>query len=63
MGPSGKSGQGASVLVVGAGISGIQSALDLSKMGFYVYLLEKAEVVGGMLLGLGRTFPTGDCPT
>ena len=63
MDPSGKSGQGASILVVGAGISGIQSALDLSKMGFYVYLLEKAEVVGGMLLGLGRTFPTGDCPT
>ncbi len=50
-------------MVVGAGISGIQSALDLSKMGFYVYLLEKADVVGGMLLGLGRTFPTGDCPT
>ncbi|NPA94264.1 MAG: FAD-dependent oxidoreductase [Thermodesulfobacteria bacterium] len=52
-----------SVLVVGAGISGIQAALDLSQMGFYVFLLERGDVVGGLLLRLGRTFPSGDCPT
>ncbi len=52
----------ASVLVVGAGISGVQCALDLSQMGFYVYLLDRADSVGGLLLELGRTFPAGDCP-
>ena len=60
---AGKKGQVGSILIVGAGISGIQCALDLSQMGFYVYLLEKGDVVGGLSLELGRTFPTGDCPT
>ncbi len=58
-----KGGNGPSVLIVGAGISGMQAALDLSRMGLYVYLLDKGDVVGGLLLHLGRTFPSGDCPT
>ncbi len=55
--------QNLSVAVIGAGIAGIQCALDLSQMGLYVYLLEKKDVVGGLVMALGRTFPTGDCPT
>ncbi len=58
-----KSRANKSILIVGAGISGMQCALDLARMGFYCYLLEKKEVAGGLLLQLGRIFPTGDCPT
>ena len=36
-----------SVLVVGGGIAGMQSALDLANSGYYVYLLEKSPSIGG----------------
>ncbi len=51
------------VLVVGAGIAGIQAALDLSAGGFRVYLVEEQPAVGGRMTSLDKTFPTGDCAT
>ncbi len=49
------------VLVVGGGISGMQSALDLANSGYYVYLLEKGPSIGGAMAQLDKTFPTNDC--
>jgi len=49
------------VMVVGAGIAGMQSALDLANSGYYVYLLEKSSAIGGMMSQLDKTFPTNDC--
>ncbi len=50
-----------SVMVVGGGIAGIQSALDLANSGYYVYLVEKSSAVGGLMSQLDKTFPTNDC--
>jgi heterodisulfide reductase subunit A len=50
-----------SVIVVGAGISGMQSALDLAGSGFYVYLVDSSPSIGGMMAQLDKTFPTNDC--
>ena len=50
-----------SVLVVGGGISGMQSALDLADSGFYVHLVEKSPAIGGIMSQLDKTFPTNDC--
>lgn len=49
-----------SVLVIGAGIAGIQAALDIARSGFEIYLVEKSPVVGGHLTLLERTFPNLD---
>ena len=50
-----------SVLVVGGGITGMQSALDLADSGFYVYLVERSSSIGGVMSQLDKTFPTNDC--
>ena len=50
-----------SVLVVGGGIAGMRSALDLANSGYYVYLLEKSPSIGGVMSQLDKTFPTNDC--
>ncbi|UCE38493.1 MAG: FAD-dependent oxidoreductase [Thermoplasmata archaeon] len=50
-----------SVLVVGGGIGGMQSALDLAEAGFRVYLLERTPSIGGTMAQLDKTFPTNDC--
>lgn len=50
-----------SVLVLGGGIAGMQSALDLADQGFKVYLLEKESAIGGKMAQLDKTFPTNDC--
>ncbi|OQX24846.1 MAG: heterodisulfide reductase [Desulfobacteraceae bacterium IS3] len=50
-----------SVLVVGGGISGMQSSLDLANSGYYVYLLEESPSIGGKMSQLDKTFPTNDC--
>ena len=50
-----------SVMVVGGGIAGMQSALDLANSGFYVYLIEKSSSIGGGMAQLDKTFPTNDC--
>ncbi len=49
------------VAVVGGGIAGVQSALDLADMGFKVYLIEKSPAIGGVMAMLDKTFPTNDC--
>jgi heterodisulfide reductase subunit A-like polyferredoxin len=49
------------VMVVGGGIAGIQSALDLADAGYYVYLVEKGASIGGAMAKLDKTFPTNDC--
>jgi len=50
-----------SVMVVGGGIAGMQSALDLADSGYYVYLVEKKASIGGVMSQLDKTFPTNDC--
>ncbi len=50
-----------SILVVGGGIAGMQSALDLADSGFYVHLVEKSPAIGGVMSQLDKTFPTNDC--
>ncbi len=50
-----------SVLVVGGGITGMQSALDLANSGYFVYLVESTPAIGGAMAQLDKTFPTNDC--
>ncbi|SMB96461.1 heterodisulfide reductase subunit A [Desulfonispora thiosulfatigenes DSM 11270] len=50
-----------SVMVVGGGIAGVQSALDLANSGYYVYLIENSSGIGGVMSQLDKTFPTNDC--
>jgi len=50
-----------SVLVVGAGIAGMNAALDLANQGIKVYLIEKEPTIGGRMAQLDRIFPTDDC--
>jgi heterodisulfide reductase subunit A len=49
------------VMVVGGGIAGMQSALDLANSGYYVYLVEQSPAIGGTMAQLDKTFPTNDC--
>ena len=49
------------VLVVGAGIAGIQAALDVADAGFPVTLVERNPSIGGKMVKLDKTFPTMDC--
>ncbi len=56
-----KSNKVGSVMVVGAGIAGIQASLDLADSGFLVYLVEKKSAIGGVMAQLDKTFPTNDC--
>ncbi|MFH1639962.1 MAG: FAD-dependent oxidoreductase, partial [Chloroflexota bacterium] len=49
------------VMVVGGGICGMQSALDLANSGFKVYLVEETSAIGGRMSQLDKTFPTNDC--
>ncbi len=48
-------------LVIGAGIAGIQAALDIADAGYPVYLVEREPSVGGRMAQLDKTFPTLDC--
>ena len=50
-----------SVMVVGAGIAGMQASLDLANADYKVYLVDKSPTVGGMMSRLDKTFPTNDC--
>ncbi|MGA7876149.1 MAG: FAD-dependent oxidoreductase, partial [Desulfoferrobacter sp.] len=49
------------VLVVGAGIAGIQASLDIARAGHKVYLVEKDPSIGGHMVQFDKTFPTLDC--
>jgi len=48
-------------LVIGGGIAGMQSALDLADQGYRVALVEKNPSIGGKMIGLSKVFPTLDC--
>ncbi|MFX1328421.1 MAG: FAD-dependent oxidoreductase [Promethearchaeota archaeon] len=50
-----------SVLVIGGGISGMQASLDLTKLGFRVYLVEIQPTIGGTMAQLDKIYPTLDC--
>jgi heterodisulfide reductase subunit A len=49
------------VVIIGAGISGIQAALDLANHGVIVHLVEREPTIGGHMAQLDKTFPTNDC--
>ena len=49
------------VVVIGAGISGIQAALDIANHGVVVHLIEREPTIGGHMAQLDKTFPTNDC--
>jgi heterodisulfide reductase subunit A len=49
------------VVVIGAGIAGIQAALDLANHGIVVHLIEREPSIGGHMAQLDKTFPTNDC--
>jgi len=50
-----------SALVIGGGVAGMQSALDLADAGYKVTLVEKAPSLGGLMAQLAKTYPTMDC--
>jgi heterodisulfide reductase subunit A-like polyferredoxin len=50
-----------SVAIIGSGIAGIQTALDIANSGFKVHLVEEKPNVGGVMAQLDKTFPTNDC--
>ncbi len=49
------------VLVVGGGVAGIQTSLDLADAGYQVHLVEKEASIGGLMAALDKTYPTMDC--
>jgi heterodisulfide reductase subunit A len=49
------------VVVVGAGVAGIQAALDIAEHGIHVHLIEREPTIGGHMAQLDKTFPTNDC--
>jgi heterodisulfide reductase subunit A len=50
-----------SVMIVGAGIAGMQASLDLADAGFFVHLVDRSPTIGGIMAQLDKTFPTNDC--
>ncbi|MEM4704162.1 MAG: hydrogenase iron-sulfur subunit [Candidatus Bathyarchaeia archaeon] len=48
-------------MVLGAGVAGSSAALDLAEMGYKVYLVDRAEIIGGHMAQLGKTFPVFEC--
>ncbi|MEK7705450.1 MAG: FAD-dependent oxidoreductase, partial [Myxococcota bacterium] len=48
-------------LVVGAGVAGIQAALEIAEAGKQVYLVERSPTIGGHMAMFDKTFPTLDC--
>ena len=51
----------ADILIVGAGISGMQAALDTADKGYKVVIIDKTSTIGGSMVKLDKTFPTNDC--
>ena len=49
------------VLVIGGGIAGIITSLELADKGYQVYLIERSPSIGGHMAQLSKTFPTLDC--
>ncbi len=53
--------QSNTVLVIGGGVGGMKTAMDLSESGRDVVLIDQAAAIGGLMTRLDRTFPTNDC--
>lgn len=49
------------IAVIGGGITGVQTALDLANAGIEVHLIERSPSLGGHMAQLDKTFPTNDC--
>ena len=49
------------VLVIGGGIAGIQTSLDLTELGFKVYLVERGPSIGGHMAQYDKLYPANDC--
>ena len=58
---AGKSPVTKRALVIGGGIAGIQTALDIADAGFEVDIVEKKPTIGGKMTQIDKTFPTLDC--
>ena len=58
---AGKSGVVKRALVIGGGIAGLSTALDVAGAGFEVDIVEKEPSIGGKMAQLDKTFPTLDC--
>ena len=58
---AGKSPVTKRALVIGGGIAGIQTALDIADAGFEVDIVEKQPTIGGKMTQIDKTFPTLDC--
>ncbi|MBQ3860920.1 MAG: CoB--CoM heterodisulfide reductase iron-sulfur subunit A family protein, partial [Clostridia bacterium] len=58
---AGESGVVKRALVIGGGIAGIQTALDIAEAGFPVDIVEQKPTIGGKMAQLDKTFPTLDC--
>ncbi|MCK4451595.1 MAG: FAD-dependent oxidoreductase, partial [Anaerolineae bacterium] len=48
-------------LIIGAGIGGMQAALDIANAGYDVVMVERLPSIGGRMAQLSETFPTLDC--
>lgn len=48
-------------IVAGAGIAGMQAALDLADAGHKVYLVEKRPSIGGIMAQLDKVYPDIEC--
>ena len=56
-----KGNKSTDVLIIGGGIAGIQTALDIADAGFEVDIVEKKPTIGGKMTQIDKTFPTLDC--
>ncbi len=56
-----ENGKQPAALIIGAGIAGMQAALDIAEAGIKVYLVEREPSIGGHMAQLDKTFPTLDC--
>ena len=52
---------GRDVVVIGAGVAGIQAAMDIANHNIHVWLVEREPTIGGHMGMLDKTFPTNDC--
>ena len=49
-------------MVIGGGVAGIQTALDIADAGYEVFIVEKNPSIGGHMIQYSEVFPTLDCP-
>jgi heterodisulfide reductase subunit A len=49
------------VMVIGGGVGGVYTALDIAEQGYPVVVVERDPSIGGIMAALDKTFPTMDC--